>query len=76
MKLLIIILIILSIFLLSCSSNNSYNYNKYCIENRYMSFHDVNLLVNVTNHLIKIVNKCVEGENLTPLTDIRYMPEN
>lgn len=82
MKKIILILGIISLLLVSgCQlappviSKPQLDYNQ-CGQHGYVSNHDVNGLINISNRLIIINNICTQNSNLTPIPNIEYLPEN
>jgi hypothetical protein len=77
MRKIIIILTILSLVLLtSCTPTIIKQQNFNCSANGYVSYHDVNELINISNRLITVNNICTQNLNLTPIPYISYLEEN
>jgi|WetSurMetagenome_2_1015567.scaffolds.fasta_scaffold488444_1 hypothetical protein len=81
MRKIIIILTILSLVLLTaCTPAIIKQQNFNCSANGYISYHEVNQLINISNRLITINNICMQSSmqssNLTPIPYIAYLPEN
>jgi len=76
-KFLIILVIFLLIAITACSRSppiiKQEQYN--CSANGYVSYHDVNELINISNRLIVINNLCTQNSNLTPIPYIAYLQE-
>lgn len=78
MKKFLIILTIISLVLITACSGKppiikQQEYN--CSANGYVSFKDVNELINISNRLITINNICTQNSNLTPIPYIAYLQE-